>query len=267
MKIKKSKLLDACLNGNGDLFQEIKAMRRTKPKLPDSIDGVSEDISGHFSNIYSELYNCVDDGDEVKKICEDIENKLNLMHLSDIEKVTPDEIRKASAKLKPGKSDPVYTFSSECLKTNSVRLEEHISHMIKSYLVHGYIPHFMLISTLVPIIKDNLASISISKNYHSVCITSLILKQLDWVTLNLFGDSMKFHDLQFAYQPEVSSTMCSWAVIETVSYFLRNDSDVYGCSQDKSKAFDLCKFSVLFSKMVKTVSLIFLRLIIFSYLN
>ena len=78
---------------------------------------------------------------------------------------------------------------------------------------------------------------------------------------------MKFHDLQFAYQPEVSSTMWSWAVIETINYYLRNDSDVYGCSQDKSKAFDLCKFSVLFSKMMKTVSLVFLRLIIFRYLN
>ena len=38
--IKKSKLLDACLNGNEDLFKEIKAMRRTKPKYADTIDGV-----------------------------------------------------------------------------------------------------------------------------------------------------------------------------------------------------------------------------------
>ena len=169
--------------------------------------------------------------------------------------------------MKPSKSDPVFTFSSDCLKTDSVRLAEHTSSMLKSFLIHGHIPQFMLVSTLVPIIKDKLASINISKNYRSVCITSLILKQLDWVTLNLFGDSMQFHDLQFAYQPGVSSTMCSWAVIETVNYYLRNDSDVFGCSQDKSKAFDLCQFSILFRKMMKTISLIFLRIIIFSYLN
>ena len=174
---------------------------------------------------------------------------------------------KAAANLKPGKSDPVYTFSSDCFKTNSVRLAEHTASMIKSFLVHGHIPQFMLVSTLVPIIKDKLASINISKNYRSVCITSLILKQLDWVTVNLYGDSMQFHDLQFAYQPNVSSSMCSWAVVETVNYFLRNNSDVFGCSQDKSKAFDLCQFSILFRKMMKTLSLIFLRIIIFSYLN
>ena len=267
LKIKKNKLLDACLNGNGSLFKEIKAMRSSKPKVADSIDGVNEDLSGHFSNIYTELYNCVEDGDEVKQICEDIEKKLTGKDLKDVDKVTPDEIQKAAANLKPGKSDPVFTFSSDCLKTNSVRLAEHTASMLKSFLVHGHIPQFMLISTLVPIIKDKLASIIISKNYRSVCITSLILKQFDWVTLNLFGESMQFHHLQFAYQPGVSSTMCSWAVIETVNYFLRNESDVYGCSQDKSKAFDLCQFSILFSKMIKTLSLVFLRLIIFSYLN
>jgi hypothetical protein len=267
LTIRKSKLLDACLNGNGNLFKEIKAMRKSKPKVADSIDGVKEDLSKHFRNIYSELYNCVNDGNEVKQISAEIEAKLTCKHLKDIDKVTPEEIKKAAVKLKPGKSDPVYTFSSDCLKTNSALLAEHTASMIKIYLVHGHIPQFMLISTLVPIIKDKLGSINISKNYRSVCITSLILKQLDWVTLNLFGESLKFHDLQFAYQPGVSATMCSWAVIETVNYFLRNGSDVFGCSQDKSKAFDLCKFSILFRKMMGKISLIFLRLIIFMYLN
>ena len=125
----------------------------------------------------------------------------------------------------------------------------------------------MLLSTLVPIIKDKLASINISKNYRSFCITSLIRKEFDWITVNLFGDSLGFHDLQFAYQPGVSSTMCSWAVIETVNYFLRNGSDIFSCSMDKSKAFNVCKFSVLFRKMLKKISLVFLRLIIFMYVN
>ena len=116
---------------------------------------------------------------------------------------------KAAANLKSGKSDPAYTFSSDCFKTNSVRLAENTARMIKSFLVHGHIPQFMLVSTLVPILKDKLASINISKNYRRVWIKSLILKQLDWGTVNLYGDSMQFYDLQFAFQPNVSFTMCS----------------------------------------------------------
>lgn len=36
---------------------------------------------------------------------------------------------------------------------------------------------------------------------------------------------------------------------------------------DKTKAFHLCKFSVLFRKMMKNLSLVFLRLIIFMYIH
>ena len=101
-----------------------------------------------------------------------------------------------------------------------------------------------------------------------MCITSLLLKLVDWITINLFGEALGFHKLQFAYQGGISATMCTWAVVETVEYFLRHDSEVFGCSMDKLKAFDLIKFSLLFRKMLTArLSLIFLRLIIYVYVN
>jgi hypothetical protein len=178
-----------------------------------------------------------------------------------------EEVSKAIKRLNPGKGDPAYSFSSDCLKVKSTLLSVSIAILIRSILVHGLVPQFMLLATLVPIIKDKLSSATVSKNYRSVCITSLVLKLLDWITINLFGDSFDFHDLQFAYQPGVSSTMCTWAVIETVEYFLRHGSDVFACSMDKSKAFDLCQFSILFKKLYPVLSLIFLRVIIFIYVN
>ena len=267
LTIKKSKLLDACLNGNGDLFREIKAMRKTKPKFADSMDGVTKNIPGHFKEIYKDLYNCVQDADEVSEISNTIEQKIKQADLKDVDKVTPEEVKKAAMKLKPGKADPTFSFSSDCLRSKSRLLPEHTAMMMKAFLIHNHIPQFMLLSTLIPIIKDKLSSFNVSKNYRSVCISSLFLKQLDWIMIHLFGDSLSFHDLQFAYQPDVSATMCSWAVVETVNYFLRNGSEVFGCSMDKSKAFDLCKFSVLFRKMMTKISLIFLRLIIFTYVH
>ena len=95
----------------------------------------------------------------------------------------------------------------------------------------------------------------------------MILKQFDWIVISLFGDILGFHDLQLAYQPGVSANMCSWAVIETISYFMRNGSDIFACSMDKSKAFDVCKFSLLFHKMSSKLSPIFLRLIIHMYIK
>ena len=266
--IKKSKLLNACLNGNGDLFKEIKHMRKTKTVCADSMDGKHDDIPGHFRNIYSNLYNSVNDAEDVEDIRKEVETKINEASIEDVEKVTPDEVRMAAERLKPGKSDPSYSFSSDCLKVKSDLLSEYLAKLIQSFLVHGYVPPFMLLATLVPIVKDKLASINISKNYRSVCITSLILKIVDWITINLFGSALSFHKLQFAYQPNVSSNMCTWAVVETVDYFLRNDSEVFGCSMHKSKAFDLTKFSILFRKMLKAkLSTIVLRLIIYIYIS
>ena len=243
-------------------------MRKTKTVCADSMDGVKEDIPGHFKKIYRNLYNCVDDAEDVIEISKEVKADISEASLEDVDKVTSEEVRKAALLLMPGKGDPSLSFSSDLLKINSDILLDYISKMIKSFLIHARVPQFMLLATLVPIVKDKLASINISKNYRSFCITSLILKLVDWVTINLFGSTMGFHKLQFAYQGGVSSVMCTWAVVETVDYFLRHDTDVFGCSMDKSKAFDLTKFSLLFRNIFSArLSMIFLRLIIFIYVN
>ena len=43
---------------------------------------------------------------------------------------------------------------------------------------------------------------------------------------------------QFAFKPKHSTAMCSSVLIETVNYFLKGGSNVYGCFLDASKAFD-----------------------------
>ena len=83
----------------------------------------------------------------------------------------------------------------------------------------------------------------------------------------MFGDNFKFHGLQFAYQQGISATMCSWTVLESINYFERNGSEVFGCSMDKSKVFDKFKFSLLFKKLQGSISHVFLRLIIHAYIS
>jgi hypothetical protein len=140
--------------------------------------------------------------------------------------------------------------------------------VIKSFLIHGKVTFFLLLATLVPLIKDKLGSINDSKNYRSIAMSSLILKLLDWIILLLFGSSLGVDQLQFAYQPGSSTTMCTWAAIETINYFMRNGNDVYACLMDMTKAFDLVKHSLLFKKLITAgLSLIFVRLLLFIYMN
>ena len=264
--IKKNKLLDACLNDGGDLFKEIKGFRKTKQVVANSIDGVVEDIPGHFRNIYSELYNSVDDAENMGEIKDQIEAKISEFSLADVDKVTPKIVKEAVSKLNPNKTDPVFSFSSDCIRVESDKLAELLAVIIKCYLIHGHVTRFLLLATLVPIIKDKLGSINSSKNYRSIAISSLILKILDWIIILLFGNVLGLHDLQFAYQPGISGNMCTFAVLETVDYFLRHGSEVFMCTMDMTKAFDMTVHSKLFSKMFQAgLSAVFLRILIFIY--
>ena len=98
-------------------------------------------------------------------------------------------------------------------------------------------------------------------------VSSNILKIIDWIIITLFGKKLGLDELQYAYQEGCSTTMCTWAVIETIGYFLRNGSEVFTCQTDMSKAFDLVQHSLLFLKLLdEGLSKIFLRLLIFIYM-
>lgn len=82
------------------------------------------------------------------------------------------------------------------------------------------------------------------------------------------GDKLKLNDLQFAYQENASSTMCSWMVSETINYFLERGGTIYACAMDMSKAFDRVLHGKLFRKMLeKGIFPICLRPLMYIYIN
>ena len=173
-KIKSSKLLNSCLNGEGDLFNEIKTLRKSRPVIATSMDGVKENIGEHFKQKYEQLYNSANDGFELRKVEAETEAKVDGTSMKDVLKVTPELIKEAAHKLNSGKTDPVFSFSSDCLKNATKSVYEGLSIIIQSFLIHAHVTNILLLASLVPIIKDKLRNINISKNYHSIAIRSII---------------------------------------------------------------------------------------------
>ena len=64
----------------------------------------------------------------------------------------------------------------------------HLTNLLKTFIVHGTIPYFVLICTLLPLVKDNLADTTSSDNYRAIASGSLLLKLLDMIILILEGD-------------------------------------------------------------------------------
>ena len=112
------------LHGGGDLFKEIKSIRKTRQVVATSMDGVKDEIPNHFRNIYSSLYNSVEDTENLAEVAEQVENKVGDYSLQDVAMVTPNIVKEAATKLKPGKTDPVFSFSSDCIRVESDKLAE-----------------------------------------------------------------------------------------------------------------------------------------------
>ena len=60
------------------IFEEVKKLRKCKPVVANSIDGVTEKIPSHFAGIYQHLYNSVEDQPEVIEVSETLEADENL---------------------------------------------------------------------------------------------------------------------------------------------------------------------------------------------
>jgi len=268
--MQKDKFMQSLLNGGVNIFNEIKKFRGNSKTVSSSIDGVvgAQNISEHFAAIYQDLYSKHLLGEEFKNVNEQINNRIIPELESDLDKVNNSTVRAALRKLKPGKSDAFFQFNSDCFINAPDSLINHVTQLFKWFLRTGKIPHFLLICSLVPIVKDNLSDICNSDNYRAIAIGSLLLKWFDWLILILDEDKLSSDELQFGFQPDCSTTMCSWAVSSVIDYYNQAGRPVYACAMDLSKAFDLVSWDKLFPDLLeRNISVLSLRCLIHIYKN
>ena len=245
----------------------MKNLRQVKSTPPSTIDG-NEDPKVRFAEVYGKLYNSIDDNIETKNILNDVEKCIDENSINDVEKVSAEVIGDVIKEIKANKNDPVYTFNSNCIKHASTTLHQHLANIIKCYLIHGHVSNILLIATIIPLIKDKTGDIESSDNYRSIALSSVILKIFDWIVMTLFGNTLGLDELQFSYQKNCSTTMCTWLVVENIGHYTRNGSEVFTCFMDMKKAFDLVKHSLLFKKLVeRKMPAIFLRLLLYMYMH
>ena len=66
----------------------------------------------------------------------------------------------------------------------------------------------------------------------------------------LWGRLLASDELQFGYKEDYSTSQCSWLVSEVASHFLRKGTPCIVTLLDCTKAFDKCKFDILFRKLL-----------------
>ena len=268
-RIKRDHMLQSCLDNKGDIFEDIKKQRKCNHSFASMIDGHTDDIPEYFASKNEKLYNGIDDKENLLKLQYELETNIDDQSLDFVNRITTDTVKTVTLrKLRPGKTDVMLNLASDFFIHSPDRLFEILCICFKSYIVHAHVSNFLLISTLVPHIKDKLGDMTSSNNYRSIAISSLVMKIFDLVILSTFSEHLQLDDLQFSYQSEVSTSMCTWLAVETISYFLRNGSEVYTCLMDMSKAFDTVQHSHLFAKLLaQGLPAIIVRYILISYKN
>ena len=95
---------------------------------------------------------------------------------------------------------------------------------------------------------------------------SQILKLFDYVILDVWGHLLGSDSLQMGFKSGVSTTHCSYLVMEVANHYLRMGTPTIATLMDCSKAFDMCLFNKLFQKLIdKKVPAIVVRVMIFMY--
>ena len=89
-------------------------------------------------------------------------------------------------------------------------------------------------------------------SYRAIAGSSLILKVFEKVILLLWGHLLTSDSLQFGFKANTSTSQCTWLVSEIAQHLLRTGSNPIVTVLDCTKAFDLCKFSTLFKRLLDT---------------
>ena len=264
-------MFEAAKNGDVDLLKEMKRIKGSKKQNftpTDNLDDANgrDDISEKFRAVYEALYNSCESVDEMNVIKEKLKDLIGLESMNEVNKVTPEIVKEACSRMKPGKSDVTGSFTSDTLLHGPDILFHYLAGIFRSFLTHGDVTLELLSCAFLPLFKGGLKNPNSSDSYRAIAGSSQILKLLDNVILLIWGDLLNSDSLQFGFKKGTSTTQCSWLVMEVASYYLRQGTPVITTLLDCSKAFDKCRFSTLFQKLVeKGLPPIVIRMLAYVY--
>ena len=168
--------------------------------------------------------------------------------------------------MKTGKSDVSGGFNSDAILNGPDSLFDNLALVYRSWCIHGTVTQSLLACAFLPLLKNALKDPADPGSYRAIAGSSIVLKLFDKVVLLIWGHLLLTDSLQFGYNVRTSTTQCSWLVMEVANHFLRQGTKPILTLLDCSKAFDTCKFSILFQRLLdRGMPAIVVRVIIRVY--
>ena len=251
------KLFEAAMAGDMDLLLEMKKIRNggcgKKNELPDNVanaDG-EEEIVDKFREVYAALYSSAGSEADMVSLKEKVKHLIGVDSVQEVARVTGSVVKAAALDMKPAKGDVTGGFSSDAILKAPDIMFEHLAAVYRSFLFHGTMTHSLLACSFLPLLKSSLKDPADTGSYRAIAGSNLFLKLFDKVILSVWGHLLSSDSLQFGFKKKTSTTQCSWLVTEVVQHYLKNGSHPIVTVLDCSKAFDTCRFSTLFGRLLE----------------
>lgn len=243
-------------------WKEIKRINRTKTSLANSVNNVSgdENIAAMWKRHYSNILNCNNDLSKKDYVLKHLKNVGENYYFN------VEDVRQSIKSLKLGKSAGLDALFAEHLVCAADRLIVLLSTLFTMMLQHSFIPSDLMNTVIVPILKDKKGSISDKENYRPIAVTSVVSKVVEAIILKRSGDKLDTAHNQFGFKPSHGTEMCVFALKQVIEYYKTNNSPVYVCYLDASKAFDRINHWTLFAKLIdRKVNISVIRFLLFWY--
>ena len=246
-------------------------------KHPPAMDNVTgaKNIANLFADRFKDLFNVVGyDEAEIASLKNVINTKIAARCMDhscsqgDSHKITPADVKNAIAKLKNNKKDGNSELTSNHIIEAGDRLNDYLSMLLNAMITHGYSPDAMIWSTLAPILKGKWSNSGSSANYRAIALSSIYGKLLDIIIMEKEEKQLFTSNMQFGFKKGASTSLCTSMVQETISYFVSNNTNVYGLLLDATKAFDRINFVKLFNILLsRKICPLICRLLLIMYIR
>ena len=246
-------------------WKDIKKFNRTGGSvLASTIDNVTGDAE--IAQLWSEHYQNLLNSNGDRTHCNNVLNCLSNGSGDEFNMFTHDEIVNAVSKLKIGKSAGRDTLQSEHIVKADPLLLDVMLNLFNSMITHCHIPHKLMESVIVPILKDKKGQITDKNNYRPIAITSIFSKVLEILLLSRLNNHLSTRCNQFGFKSYHGTDMCVFTLKQIIEYYNSKSSPVYVCYLDASKAFDRINHWCLFKKLLKRgADLHIMKLLVFWY--
>ena len=254
--IRRENLADALIHSTPQEFwKHVKKIFKSSKgvcssSLSDTVDGSCDhgEIANMFSSKLESILNSSQDPQSRSNLHNQMNKSISSTDLSSI-LISSETVHDAISQLKSGKHDGSCFMSNHFIHAKEV-LSDPLSKLFTAMLRHGVIPDSLRDCILVPIPKPG-KNPSCSDSYRPIALAPSLSKVFEWCLLFSFQSCFVTSSLQFGFKPGFSADLCTGLIKNVVQNYIENDTHVFGCFLDASKAFDRVNHTTLFEKLLR----------------